>query len=222
MTRRSDAPAAPRLVGVAGAGLENASWAANADVARVGQAGERRTAAVLAALTSGRYAETGPSVLHDLRIPIALRDGGAPNIDHVVVSGRDVWLLDSKVWKPGRYWTLRGHTRRGFERIAWADKQTMVMARQAIAGRLYASGVLARVHRPILVVWSSSSAGAPRLAWYRPKGARAVSGEGGLERMMRSWRKPAHPGIVSVLSALVVSTETPRRPGLVEPPPDWR
>ena len=44
------------------------------------------------------------AVLHDLRIPIP---GFKANIDHAVVSGRSVLLIDSKMWKPRRP-TTRG------------------------------------------------------------------------------------------------------------------
>ncbi len=67
---------------------------------QVGAAGERRTAALLDRVAA---AENGPTVLHDLRIP-----GARANLDHVVVSGADVWLLDTKVWRPGFYMTVFG------------------------------------------------------------------------------------------------------------------
>jgi len=56
------------------------------------------------------------------------------NVDHMVVTGRTVYLLDSKMWKTGRYWTVFGKTRRGMERIDWADKHTMGLERAQIDG----------------------------------------------------------------------------------------
>ncbi|OOP59265.1 hypothetical protein BMF89_21285 [Arthrobacter sp. SRS-W-1-2016] len=40
------------------------------------------------------------AVLHDLRIPLP---GFKANIDHAIVSGKSVLLIDSKMWKPGFY-----------------------------------------------------------------------------------------------------------------------
>src|SRR3954453_8392557 len=96
------------IYGTAAAGLNNAAWARNQDVADIGAAGEKRTAQILDGF-AGKAA-----ILHDLRIPIP---GISANIDHVVVSGRRVLILDSKVWKPGIYWSLGGANRRGFERV---------------------------------------------------------------------------------------------------------
>lgn len=37
----------PRILGVAGGGLDDAAWAVSAEVAKIGQHGERKTAALL-------------------------------------------------------------------------------------------------------------------------------------------------------------------------------
>src|SRR5690606_3467832 len=121
------APLPPgRVVGRAGFGLAvgDVSWAANDQVAAVGAAGEERTAIEL-----GRIAARpgGPTVLHDLAIPIP---GFTANIDHALVFGHRVVLIDTKKWKPGFYWTVAGRTRRGLEAVPHADRKTMVMARE--------------------------------------------------------------------------------------------
>jgi|GEM_PF-1037320 hypothetical protein len=199
LSRGASAPV-PRVIGRAGAGLEGADWAVNEAVAAIGQEGELRTAALLhRALLSS---ERGPTVMHDLMLP---KDGLKANIDHVVVSGRDVWLLDTKVWRPGFYWTLFGHTRSGLslKKIGHMDKKTAWLAYQSIGELLRAYRVRAKVHRPVLVVWSSSRYGTPNLTWYKPFGARAIAGES-LARFCRRMRQPAAQDIVSVLARLVV------------------
>lgn len=216
----SRTPLAPRMIGRAGAGLDNADWAANREVAAIGQGGELRTAAVLhQALLAG---ERGPTVMHDLMLPVR---GVKANIDHVVVSGRDVWLFDSKVWKPGVYWTFGGHTRRGWslKKIGYMDKKTAAMARQSITELLSAYGIRAKVHRTVLVVWSSSKHGKPNLVWYKPVGARPMAGES-LQRFCRHMHRPASPDIVTALARLVVdrslATADVAAP-VLDVPDDW-
>jgi hypothetical protein len=172
----------------------------SADVAATGRDGELRTASELHGLLLA--SERGPTVMHDLMPPAK---GVRGNIDHVVVSGSDVWLLDTKVWAPGSYWTFRGHTHRGWSRkkLDYLDKKTAEMAYRSITELLSAYKVSARVHRTVLVVWSSSRSGRPNLAWYKPVGARAMAGES-LPRFCRRMRKPASPDIVAVLARLVV------------------
>ena len=97
------------VIGIPGGGLVDASWAANEEVAEIGRRGELLTAAVLDRLAR----PDGPTVLHDLLLPAA--SGVRVNVDHVVVSGRRVVLVDSKCWQPGRYWTALGRTRRGLK-----------------------------------------------------------------------------------------------------------
>lgn len=192
-------PAEPgRVVGRAGAGLENSSgWAQNADVARIGMAGELRTAAVLTRVAH----ECGVTVLHDLRIP---RPGVTANVDHVVVSGRRVFLIDSKVWRPGFYWTLRGRTWRGLERFAPADKKTMVMATDAFTSYLTSRVRGVQLPTPILVVWPSRSSGRFTSWLLQVPGAAVITGEALTQRWSRLFgRKPADPRIVDALVPLV-------------------
>lgn len=194
------------VIGVAGGGLEvaNAGWAANADVARIGRAGELRTAEILDPLArrSG-----GATVLHDLTIP-----GSRANIDHVVVSGRRVTLIDSKVWKPAFYWTVFGRTFRGAQRFAHADKDTMVMASDRVAKALADAGVRAAMGRPLTVVWSSSRAATVRTTLLSVPGSRALRGERLAARAARVAAKPADPAVVAVLAGMCQSP-APTRPG---------
>jgi hypothetical protein len=123
-----------RVFGHAGGSLVGASWAANDAVARVGRRAELQSAVVLDRLASR---PDGPTVLHDLAIPIP---GISANIDHVVVSGQRVLIIDSKGWKPARYWSVGGATFRGFRRFEHAKTRTLGMAHQALTGYLRGRG----------------------------------------------------------------------------------
>ena len=119
----------PRKVhGTAGAGLVDATWAANPTVARIGRDGEIRTARLL-----NDHRPFNTAVLHDLAVPAA---GYTANIDHAVVSGNRVLLIDTKAWRSGRYWTLLGVTRRGWRRFDHAGTRAPAMARDRIARML--------------------------------------------------------------------------------------
>ncbi|WP_022894546.1 nuclease-related domain-containing protein [Agromyces subbeticus] len=204
------------IVGRAGASLTDASWAANENVARIGQVGEQLTAAALDRMAHAN----GPSVLHDLRIPIP---GFTANIDHAVVTGRTVTLIDSKVWKPGLYWTFGGHTRRGREKFAFADKKTLPVARKAVAAMLKKSGVEATLDTPLLVVHPSNARSRLNLALYRPTGARAISGRRFTDRYL--WRRfgaePGDPHLLVALAGLTArkaTAPTPPRRRITEHP----
>lgn len=187
-----------QVLGRAGAGLDNAAWAKNDAVARIGKSGEVKTAAVLDELA---HRDGGPTVLHDLRIPIP---GISANIDHVVVSGRTVHLIDAKVWKPGFYWTLGGRTFRGMSRFAPAEKKTMPMAVDAINRHLSGRRVGAKVARPMLVVWPSSAHGSSSFWAMVSPGARVVDGAAFTARVRRLvGTKPADPAVVTALAPLV-------------------
>lgn len=200
-----------QVIGTAGAGLVGATWAANAEVARIGRRGEQRSAEHLNKLAA---AIGGPTILHDLTIPIP---GVEANIDHVIVSGRQVLLLDTKMWKPGFYWTVAGHTRRGLARFTHADSKTMQMAREAIERHLARSSqVKAVVPTPRVLVWPSSSSGqSPSLLLVRTPGAIVQGAERFFTRARRSRFRPADPSVVHVLAALIKtapSLATPRDP----------
>ncbi len=170
--------------------------------AEVGRSGEVRTAEVLDPFCR-RF---GPTVLHDLAVPIA---GLEINIDHIVVSANRVWIIDTKSWKPGIIWTFRGRTRRGLHRFPAAETRTPEIAAKAISGYLASHRVTHDMRTPILVIWSSSRGKPPSRVmstrWYRPAGALAVPGPA----FARSLRRrlgilPADPKIVRALSELVI------------------
>lgn len=166
------------VIGVAGGSLRGNSaqaWARNEQVARAGERGELFTGEVLRDIAER---PGGPTVIHDLTIPLrgtAKGRGGAPNVDHVIVSGKRVYLLDSKCWQPGFYWTVGGRTRRGWADARHADSKTLPMAQRILAGVLAKQGVDAQFETPLIAVWSSRPG--PLSLWAaRADGARLISG----------------------------------------------
>jgi len=186
------------VIGRPGGSLVDASWAKNAAVADIGRGGEQRTAAVLNDLAR---VPGGPTVLHDLRIPIP---GFSANIDHVVVAGSRVTIIDSKVWRHGVYWTLSGRTRRGLAVVDFADKKTLPTAHAALRRHLDARMTRDTVFGPnILAVWPSGDGPLSTFA-YRPQDAIVVHGKALRRRLPRlTGATPADPVIVQILSQLV-------------------
>jgi hypothetical protein len=193
-----------QVLGTAGGGLIDAEWAANADVARIGRTGELRTAEVLDRLAR----ERGWTVLHDLRIPIP---GFTANIDHAVVADDTLLLIDSKVWKPGWYWTFAGVARRGWSRFAHAETKTPAMAFDSIGRYLAGRGVDVRQLDPIVCVWPSST-GRLSLTLLRMERAWPIRAEKLARIIARALpRRPARPEVVRALSELLPSSGIPRQ-----------
>ncbi len=185
-----------RVYGTPGGSLTNAGWAANAEVALIGQRGEQKTAVVLDRVAS---LPGGPTVLHDLMIP-----GYRANIDHVVVSGNVITLLDSKVWRPGFYWTFGGITRRGLTRFAPADRKTMALAAKQVGSYLSERGISYGLATPLVVVWPSTSGKSSSFGLMHNSGATVVPATV-FQRKTKSLigRKPANPHIVNALVTLL-------------------
>lgn len=207
-TRRSEYP---QVLGVPGLSLSRAgTWATSEEAREQGRKGEERTAAVLAELA----VPGGPTLLHSLRLPMS---GVEADIDHVIVAGRNVWVLDSKLWKPARYWTVFGVTRRGWRRVPFADKHTSEMAVEALRSLFVRAGVRAVVHQPFLVVWPSSEKQPVRLGLYRPRGAKAIHGDALESRLGKlAAGGVADQAIVALLyplltTARLASTQSPVR-----------
>ncbi|MGP9816864.1 nuclease-related domain-containing protein [Glutamicibacter sp. 363] len=131
------------IFGVPGAGLENQDFARNIGTAKAGAKFEKRTAKVLNELSKQC------AVLHDVRIPLA---GVKANMDHIVVAGKHVMLIDTKGWSKGFYWTLPGlGTFHGVKRALYVDKP-LSMAHNAFGDLLRADG---EVSTPTIAVWGS-------------------------------------------------------------------
>jgi hypothetical protein len=177
--------------------LVGATWAANADVARIGRGGELRTARLLNQLARDR----GVTVMHDLHIPIP---GFSANIDHVVIAGTTVLLIDTKVWMPGRYWSMVGVARRGWTRFEHAHTRTPAMARGSISRYIAGRGLRARMPTPLVAVWPSSKKGTLSVRWLRMDGCRPILAGKLLSAVLRALpRKPADHRIVAALATLV-------------------
>ena len=187
------------IYGRAATGLNNdSSFAASAGAAKAGADGELRTAAVLDGF--GLKA----AVLHDLRVPIP---GFKANIDHVVVSGKRVLIIDTKVWKPGFYWTLFGVNRRGWERVAHTEKNQAYVQQALIT---YLRGTGAKVGAPYLAVWSSQKNAVPSIWLLTVPGAGLLHGAAMLGFVKRFiGRAPADPVITSKLMQLCVKKAQP-------------
>lgn len=160
------------IYGASGASAsEGGAWAKNDSVARIGAAGERQVAKALEPYFS---APDTAALFHDLSVP-----GRSANIDHLIVSGKDVLLVDSKVWASGFYFTVFSHTYRmrkkdgrlRLERVDHADKHTYEMLRHDLEKFLSPLG--AKILTPAVVVVSNSGKVSVRL--YKPLGARAYT-----------------------------------------------
>lgn len=179
-------------LGNAGGSLTDAGFARNAGTARAGQTGELLTARILDA----QAAERGFTVIHDLRIPRA-----KANIDHVVVAGNRVWVIDSKLWMPGLYSTVRTrtwHRYKGTLQLApHADKRGLPLGHSRIAELLEPLG--ARMQRPLMVVHSSRPGERVALWAYQP-----ASDPGAKARAIRptKLRFPAHAADARIVAAL--------------------
>lgn len=195
-------PRVGRVVGRPGVGLSgDTSWAKNAEVAEVGQRGEVQTANLIDPLAK-RWDVT---VLHDLAIPIP---NFTANIDHAVVSGRKVLLVDAKVWKPGFYWTFGDTSRRGWTPVPWLDKQTMQMGYNAIVRFLTQRRVEADVATPVTAVWPSSKRGRLSLWAARVPGSKLVAARTLPRTIRRQVGKGlANQQIVAALADLVAANQ---------------
>ncbi len=196
----------PNVIGTPGGSLNNLGSKFGAGQTSAGQDGEIKTARALANLcTPG-----GPTVLHDLVLPIA---NITANIDHIIISGLEVRILDSKTWAPGFYWTFAGKTRRGFTRVDHANTRTMAMATTAISKALSGTGVRFVMRRPVLVIWPSNTKKQMSLWLFRPTSANAVTGAGFAARLHHyAGMKPANQDLVAALVPLVISVRDQRTP----------
>lgn len=168
MTTLTPTPGA--VYGTPGGSLQpDAAWT-QAAAARVGASGERLTADVLDRL-AGRPG--GVTVMHDLDIPLP---GFSANIDHAVIAGRTLTLIDSKVWQPGIYRTRDGATRRGKRVTEFADKKTLRAAGDGYRRHLKRARLDGVTIRAVLVAWSSHRFLPVMVGGYSPVGGEAVPG----------------------------------------------
>lgn len=182
------------IYGRAGAGLEDSSsWAANEAVAAVGAAGEAKTERLL-----NKIATEHPqiAVFHDIVVPN--NRGWKYNIDHAVLAGKTLLLVDSKAWKPGFLWTMGGKTRRGFEAFPSADKKSVEAAFRDIAAILPSD---ISMPTPLVVVWPTNQKKGLSMWAASYPGAKLVR-DGALERTVRRMAKGSQPADQRVVSIL--------------------
>jgi hypothetical protein len=181
--------------------------------ATAGIKGEQATAAVLDAHVD---AHPGVAVLHDLHIP---KPGMLANIDHAVVTGSTVFLMDSKWWKPGRYWRLGSRAYRGFERFTPAETQTLPMGQEAYQRFLHemfnqnespmreVGPVQVWAARPLLVVWGADEQAAKvNGLWWGKDGKKAypVPGQSLTAWLRKNATYPADLRIVDAMRTMLV------------------
>ncbi|HVT77883.1 MAG TPA: nuclease-related domain-containing protein [Acidimicrobiales bacterium] len=151
----------------------------------VGEASTRRH------LEAAFGADSSVHVFHNLSVP-----GAKADIDHAVLRGDTLVVVDSKHWKPGFYWTIAGKTFRGFERFPYADRRGTSMAvdhlRKLLPG-VKVSG--------ITVVWSRGGRASLGLA-HDASGARFCPGPELGEALRKRFRGAATVPNVSALRLL--------------------
>jgi hypothetical protein len=146
----------------------------------------------------------GATVLHDVRLHSTNRSGGSRegNIDHILISGTSVFLIDTKMWQPGFYWTFGGTSRRGLTKVPHLDKGTMEWARNFIEKVLSERRVTYTIKGVYIFVWPSRDDGTS-LRLYHPRGAQAVLASHGDRAIGRV--RPASQEIVAALYPLVIN-----------------
>lgn len=86
-----------RVFGSPASHLDQASVKFGMENVRKGIQGEQRTATLLSEWVEGI---PGVRVFHSMRFPAAMTDA---DVDHIIVSGNNVLIIDSKMWGRGRY-----------------------------------------------------------------------------------------------------------------------
>lgn len=125
--------------GVAGGSAAGMARRGGGDTWAVGARGEKITGNALDVLTA---ADPDLHVFHDLALP-----GHVANIDHLLIRGSRVLILDTKQVKAGFYWTLRGVVLRGLSPAGHLSKkgpqlvQRLVREKTAVAAGLPAGSV---------------------------------------------------------------------------------
>lgn len=190
----------PVILGTAAGGLKDARWAKSAGHAKAGARAEKATATVL---DDWARSHPGVAVLHDLHVPMP---GYTANVDHAVVSGTDVLLLDSKAWAPGFVWSFGGKGYRGLSPFPAATKKTLPMALDAYRQHLARHGITGNRLSAALIVWCSRSTGNVTTWALAAPGARVVGGPALAARPSRLLgKKAADPHVVNALARLLVT-----------------
>lgn len=154
------------IFGSAAAGLGvDAHYVASEGARTAGAAGERATAAILDSFA------TRAAVLHDLKVPGQKRI----NIDHAIVTGNRVVLIDAKTWKAGFYWSAAG---RNFRDVLHPvhTSEAVAIAHTRWAAHLTRLGLKATLPTPLVAVWSGPQAAAASRSITRSSTVPAITG----------------------------------------------
>lgn len=178
---------------------EDTSWAANKAVAEVGRIGEQIVGNMLTDIV---VASNGAVVLHDLSMPA---HWSKANIDHIVVTGSTIIIIDAKRWKPSAYYTLGSSTYRGlFSHFKHAQKNGMGHAADSLQTMLSKRQLHATLSTPLVAVVPTGP-GFMSTHFLRIPRAEVVSKKALAARVRRLIRDhgPADQGIVEALSTLL-------------------
>lgn len=185
MTRTSPGGVNANVYGTAGVSLDAGAdvWARNASTVATGKRGEKRTERLLNRLAD-ELSASSIAVLHDLASPA--RKLGV-NVDHALVVGSWVTLIDSKVWLPGTYWSLGSRAFRGTTRVEHVERTSLSTAQRTFARSVNGAG--GTLTDPVTLVWSSGDAPV-RLAALRGNGSRVLNAHRieALVNSGQSWR----------------------------------
>lgn len=187
-----------RVIGTAGGSLRSAGWAANKDVAKAGRDGERSVAKLL---EEAAMRADGPTVMHDLDVP-----GTDANIDHLVIAGDRVRIVDAKQWKPGTYVSVFGRAYRSthswwrWERFKPAETVSVMLAARDIGDIVSRAG--GQQKTPVVLVLPSDRRKTVNVRFLRIPGATVISGRG-VDSFLKTIRHPAYPNVEAVFEPLV-------------------
>jgi len=174
--------------GTPGKSLSSDAFNDKRATASVGETGERRTADLLRIIQQERHPDRRFVVIHDVMLP---SDRYKANIDHIVIAGKNVLIIDSKVWSPGFYATVAGHTyvlhskktrnsyNKAFARFEAGDHKTLPLTLSVLNSWAANNGLYPVTFMdPIMLVWPPEGKQNPSLRFYSPQGsAKAVSPE---------------------------------------------
>ncbi|MHB1731846.1 MAG: nuclease-related domain-containing protein [Ferrimicrobium acidiphilum] len=156
--------------------------------ANVGAIGERKTADLLRIIQQERHPDRRFAVVHDVMLP---SDRYTANIDHIVIAGKKVLIIDSKVWSAGFYFTVRGHTyvfhskktknthNKTLSRFDAGDHRTLPMTLSVLQEWTLNNGFYpVTFMTPVMLVWPPEGKQNPSLRFYSPQGSvKAISPE---------------------------------------------
>lgn len=130
------------IYGHPGMGLSHHTHYGTAYTRTAGSAGEFTTAMILDGF-AGHAA-----IFHDLTLP-----GGYGNIDHAVLTGNRLLLIDSKNWAAGRYWNIGKAYFRNWEHRD-PPSNALANAHRMVSRHLETEGIT--LPTPVVALWSGT------------------------------------------------------------------